>query len=203
MTKINYDPNCNYQGVDIQFHIHKYGKRNDSYLDSSSTRYDHYKDHYNGLLNDMKDQSKANTYTDCMYAWSQGKSASSGELKDMIDMAGKFSPEEIQDAANNGLISQAEANGLIMVGALKAGGMSTDDIQDAMKNFYALDDQDQASVLKLMTARDVKHQVNEERHYHDDNYSYVDTPDKLNGQQMRAAVFLSAIYLAASIIWLN
>jgi len=111
-------------------------------------------------LKDMNDKALSDLAIDPGFAsqissWKSGSGGDAYKTSQLASSAYQFDPSELQAAADNGLISQDQADALIMLGALKGTGLTDDAINKAMGNYFQLPSDDQQNIAEEMSSRTV------------------------------------------------
>jgi hypothetical protein len=101
------------------------------------------------------------------------KSTEWWQAKGYIELAASFDPALLQQKADDGTLTQNQANALIMLGAMQESGMSYYDAQHALENFFQLPAEDQKNIVAEMSERTVTANFDWEVTPNDDGTSQV------------------------------
>lgn len=160
--------------IDLNTHVHVHHNlgANHDYMDNELDETQHGRavhaeinDQEQALIDKVSTACNDGTVNSVMVAVASGQPLSDDQINDLMDVANTLSPSELKQLAAAGVITDQDANMLIVAGGIKNSSMwqdnpdATDNARTALTNFMAMSPQDQDVVLDQFSQISVDHKV--------------------------------------------
>lgn len=158
--------------LNTNVHMHRPVGHNEDLQDSQLTDnahqrklHDEINEREQNLISQVTDFCDTDTINSFSIALASGQPISDEQINDIMDVANTLSPNELKQLAAAGIITDQDANMLIVAGGIKNSSMwqdnpdATDNARAAFTNFMAMSPDQQNVVLEQFSQIDVEHKV--------------------------------------------